>query len=109
MAAYSWKLTGETMGLAALVAGDSAAFLSGVNPSHFTIRTFRSDWARPEQTAKEIHIGMAIGNALSLMVGIGATMVSGSWWPFALSLITSVALDASYEWALRSNRGTIDG
>lgn len=96
----SWKLDAETMGLAALASGDAAAFLSGVNPSLFTIRTFQNDWG----TSGDIRVGMILGNALALAVGFGATLVSQSWWPFVFTLSVAAVLDAAYEWALRNPR-----
>ncbi len=99
-----WKVDSEILGLAVLSAGDAAAFLSGVNPSLFTIRTFRTDWASGSQTANDIHIGMMIGNALALSVGFAATLVTSSWWPFMFAVACAGALDIAYEWALRSPR-----
>lgn len=92
------------MGLAALAAGDAAAFLSGVNPSLFTIRTFAGNWASADGTAGDIRRGMILGNALALAVGFGATAVSKSWWPLMLTLGTAAVLDFAYEWALRCPR-----
>jgi hypothetical protein len=102
--AISFKMDAEILGLAVLSAGDAAAFLSGVNPSLFTIRTFRGDWASHQQTASDIHTGMIIGNVLALAVGFAATLVTESWWPFLFTLACAGALDVSYEWALRSPR-----
>jgi hypothetical protein len=100
----TWKVDAESMGLAALAAGDAAAFLSGVNPSLFTIRTFRGQWANAEATANDIHTGVLLGNALALVVAFGATLVSKSWWPLAMTVAVAAVLDISYEWALRSPR-----
>jgi predicted anti-sigma-YlaC factor YlaD len=94
----------ETMGLAALAAGDAAAFLSGVNPSLFTIRSFRNTWGSADQTASDIHTGVILGNALAFAVGFGATLVSQSWWPLTITLLVAAILDCAYEWALRSPR-----
>lgn len=104
LSGISWSLDVQTMGLAVLAAGDSAAFLSGVNPSLFTIRTFRGDWASKEGTAADIRRGMAIGNSLALMVGAGATAVSKSWWPLVLTALVAGALSLAYEWAIRCPR-----
>lgn len=100
----NFKMDAEVLGIAVLSAGDAAAFLSGVNPSLFTIRTFRGDWASQQQTSSDIHTGMIIGNALALAVGFAATLVTESWWPFLFTVACAGALDASYEWALRSPR-----
>jgi hypothetical protein len=100
----SFKMDPETLGIAVLSAGDAAAFLSGVNPSLFTIRTFRGDWASQQQTASDIHTGMIIGNALALAVGFASTLVTQSWWPLLFTIACAGALDIAYEWALRSPR-----
>lgn len=99
----TWALNGESMGLAALAAGDSAAFLSGMNPSIFTIRS-KFGQSGGDDTAKDIHIGMVIANTLSLVVAWGASAVSGSWWPLAITAAATVVLDLAYEWALRCPR-----
>lgn len=100
LSSLTWKLDPETMGLAALAAGDAAAFLSGVNPSLFTIRTFHGQWG----TAEDIRRGMILGSTLALMVGFGATLVSESWWPFVLTIAATAVLDCAYEWAIRNPR-----
>ena len=94
------------MGLSALAAGDAAAFLSGMNPSLFTIRTFRTDWASNDQTKNDIRVGTAIGNVLAFMVGFGASAVSESWWPLAMTVAVMLILDCAYEWALRVPRAS---
>ena len=101
----TWHVSPEIMGLSALAAGDAAAFLSGVNPSLFTIRKFRGEWASTEHTAVDIHTGMILGNALAAMIALGATYVSGSWWPLVFTMFAALVLDLAYEWALRSPRG----
>jgi hypothetical protein len=98
-----WALNGESMGLAALAAGDSAAFLSGMNPSIFTIRS-QFGQSGGDDTAKDIHIGMIIANALAITVGFGASAVSGSWWPVTITVGVTIILDIAYEWALRCPR-----
>ena len=97
----TWKLDAETMGLAALTAGDSAAFLSGMNPSIFTIRKFQGDWSSDTETKNDIHTGMLIANALAVLVGFGATVVASSWWPVVMTIGVTIILDLAYEWALQ--------
>lgn len=98
----TWKIDAESMGLAVLSAGDSAAFLSGMNPSIFTIRHFNGDWSSTGDTTKDIRMGMVIANILALLVGWGATLVTESWWPLTMTVAVTAILDASYEWALRT-------
>lgn len=99
----SWRIDAEVMGVAALVAGDAAAFLAGANPSFFTVRTFRSQGGPDaENTARDIRIGMALGTALTVLVAAGGTAVTGSWWPLVAGLAAAAALDGMYEYALRN-------
>lgn len=104
----NWNINPETMGLAMLAAGDAAAMLSGVNPSLFTIRAFRRNGAHSERTARDIHTGMVIGSTLALAVGYGASLVTNSFWPLAVTLATLAILDGAYEWALRNPAGLHD-
>lgn len=101
----TWKMDPETMGLAMLAAGDAAAMLSGVNPSLFTIRTFRDSKIHAARTARDIRYGMALGSSLALVVGWGATLVSGSYWPLFVTMLTLIVLDGAYEWAIRTPHG----
>ena len=103
----SWRLDAEVAGLAMLAAGDAASMLSGVNPSLFTIRTFRSaGTAQAAFTQQDIRMGMGLGSALALVVGFGATLASKSWWPTLVTLITLAVLDGAYEAALRNPHNT---
>lgn len=97
----SWSLDAESMGLAVLAAGDSAAFLSGMNPSIFTIRHFQSEWS-DGQTTSDIRTGMVIANVLAMTVGWGSSVITKSWWPIFMTAVVTLVLDASYEWALRN-------
>lgn len=99
---FNWDLDTETMGLCALVVGDVFSTLAGVNPSVFTIRTFRGVGDHAEPTRNDIHIGMVFGSVVSLMVAYGASLVTGSWWPLAIGAAAVVAADGMYEWALRN-------
>lgn len=105
---WSWRMDGEVAGISALVAADAAAFLSGVNPSLFTIRQFST--AKPGIDAAETHDdivrGMVIGSSLAMLAAVGGSAVTGSWWPVAATLFTLVILDAAYLWALANPRGT---
>lgn len=101
----TYRVDAEIMALSVLAAGDAAAFLSGVNPSLFTIRTFSGDWAGTDETAGDIRKGMILGNALALAVGGAATVVSESWWPLIFTMGAAIVLDMAYEWALRCPRG----
>jgi hypothetical protein len=98
----------EVAGISALVAADAAAFLSGVNPSMFTIRQFSTSKPGVDsaETAGDIRRGMVIGSALALTAAFGGSAVTRSWWPVAATVFTLLILCLSYEWALRNPRGT---
>lgn len=104
----SWHMDADTAGVAALVAADAAAFLSGVNPSLFTMRAFRSEGGEKAETTKtDIRIGSAIGGLLAIIVGIGATLITKSWWPLVVTVLVLAVMIGSYEWAIANphNRG----
>jgi hypothetical protein len=88
----------EVIGLALLVAADAAGFLSGMLPSLFTIQKFNAG----DEARASIYRGMIIGNALTLVVGAGASMASSSGLPFAAAVATLVVLDAAYLHALNT-------
>lgn len=97
-------MDGEVAGISALVAADAAAFLSGVNPSLFTIRRFAGEWASQDDTRDDIMRGMVIGSALALLAAFGGSAVTRSWWPIAATVFTLVVLDGAYLWALDNPR-----
>lgn len=103
-----WTMSTPTFGVCALIVGDVFSTLAGVNPSVFTIRTFRSDGAHAASTAEDIHVGMAFGSAVSLIVAYGGAMVTGSWWPLAIGVAAVALADGIYEWALRNPHGLHD-
>lgn len=107
MIKLDWSIDPETAGIAALVAADAASFLSGLNPSFFTMRAFVSsgDPLKADRSAKDIRIGSAVGTALALLVGFGGSLVTGSWWPFAMTLLVLITIIGSYEYALRNPHG----
>ncbi len=107
----SWKIDAEAMGVVALCVADAASMLAAFNPSMFTIRTFGSkkNIQEAENTAESIHIGMALGTFISLVVGGGGTLVTRSWWPLFGTIIGLVLLNGAYEWALRNPHGQHNG
>lgn len=100
----NWRLSPEIAGITALVAADAASFLSGLNPSIFTIRAFAKSWAQADETRADILRGMAIGSALAIAVGIGGSLVTRSYWPLFGTLVTLSVLDATYAWAIANPR-----
>jgi len=97
----TFKTNPEVVGLAALCAADAAAFLSGMNPSFFTMRAFTSAGGeKAENTKKDIRVGSAVGAGLALLAGIGASLISESWWPILATAATLVVIIGAYEYAV---------
>lgn len=85
------------LGLVILAAAEVPNFLAGMMPSLMTIRTFADD---PEQK-KALRRGEIVGSALSLSVGLGASLVADNPAPFiACSAVLAVLL-YEYEKAMR--------
>ncbi len=97
----TWKIDSDSMGVTALCVADAAGMLAAFCPSMFTIRTFGGSAVEGQNTAQSIHIGMALGTFISLVVGYGGTLVTGSWWPFFGTVLSLIILNGAYEWALR--------
>jgi hypothetical protein len=73
----SWKLDSQRFGIAALVAGDAAAFWSAANPSFMTTRTFRRKGGKESENVKnDIIAGGAQGSVLALIVGAGGAAIA---------------------------------
>jgi hypothetical protein len=106
MGQLTFKADAEIIGLTALVMADAAAFLSGVNPSLFTMRAFTdAGGAKADNTKNDIRLGSAIGSGLALIAGVGASLVSKSWWPIIGTVVTLVVIIGSYEWAINNPHG----
>lgn len=101
-----WSVNDKTINITALCVADAAAMLGAFNPNIFSIRIFGSADA---DTAQSVHIGMGLGSFIALSVGLGGTLVSGSWWPLVATLLALGVLCGAYEWALQnphSSKGT---
>lgn len=109
MSTISWRIDEEAMGVTALCVADAAGMLAAFNPSMFTIRTFGAGKVEGANTAESIHIGMVLGSAISLIVGLGGTLVSRSWWPLFGTFLSLIVLCGAYEWALRNPHGSHKG
>lgn len=95
-------LTSGAVGIAILAAGDSANFYSGMLPSLFTISSdFFHGQGSKAGNMKRIRQGEVIATGLSLLVGVGASLASGTALPFWATAITCTALVVAYEYALR--------
>lgn len=91
------KMNTAQLGLAILAAAEVPNFLAGMMPSLMTIRTFADD---PEQIAA-LRRGEVVGSALSLAVGLGASLVSESPVPLLASTAVLGVLLYEYERAMR--------
>jgi hypothetical protein len=84
------------LGLVILAVSEVPNFLAGVLPSLFTIRTFSDD---PEKV-KALRHGELVGGVMSLTVGAGASLVSGSAVPFVACAGTLAIFLYQYEHAI---------
>ncbi len=85
------------LGLVILAAAEVPNFLAGMMPSLMTIRTFADD---PEQM-QALRRGEVVGSALSLAVGLGASLVADSPAPLLASAGVLAVLLYEYERAMR--------
>ena len=90
--ALSWELTPEVVALALLAAGDVPNFLAGALPSFMTIGRF----AAHEEDRERLVSGMWYGSLLALMVGVGAGLAGGSYWPIVTTLVILVIMLHGY-------------
>lgn len=106
---FNWKLDAEVIGITALVVGDAAAFWSANNPSVFTVRAFRRKGGKEADTTKrDIRLGGLAGSGLALLVGIGGTAVTKSWWPLAGTAAILVFQWSVWEWAMANPHSSSD-
>lgn len=106
MPKWGWKLTAEAFGVTALVMGDAAAFWSANNPSVMTVRAFRrKDGAEADATARDIRFGGIIASGWIILVGLGGSMVTKSWWPLVGALGAGSVQWIVWEWAMANPRG----
>lgn len=84
--------------LALLAAAEVPNFMAGLLPSLMTIRRFGAE----DADRKALRQGEVLGGTLSLVVGVGASLASHSWLPFAATMVVLVVLLFSYETAIRN-------
>lgn len=107
--AISWQVDEPTMGVVALTVGSVASMLAAFNPSVYTIQTSGGNAVEARNTRRSIHIGCALGAAISLALGYGATLVTRSWWPLFTTVLALIVVCGAYEWALRHPYSTRSG
>lgn len=79
----SWDIDKEVVALTLLAAAEVPNFLAGALPSFMTIGRFA---AEPEDRERLVS-GMWYGSVLALMIGVGAGLAGGSWWPIAGTIV----------------------
>lgn len=97
----TWKLDPTIAGLALLTIADASSFWSANNPSFFTVRHFTTQGdQKASDTRNDIHIGSLKATAETVIIGMGAVLITKSWWPIAAPM-AYIALDwMFYEWAM---------
>lgn len=105
----SWALNDKAMGVTALCVADAAGMIAAFNPPMFTVRTLNGGVAGDSE--KSIRLGLILGSAVSLVVGAGGTIATGSWWPLVGTILGLIVICASQEWALRNpqHKGASNG
>lgn len=85
-------------GMTLLAMSEVPNFMAGLLPSLMTIKRFAAD----ERDAQALRRGEAIGGAMAVMVGVGASLASGSWFPFIGTMFTLAIFVSQYEAAIRN-------
>ncbi|MBS0175745.1 MAG: hypothetical protein JSR64_17035 [Nitrospira sp.] len=85
-------------GLMLLAAGEVPNFLAGMLPSLMTIRRFGAD----QEDRDTLRRGEIAGSALSIMVGVGASLAADSWLPLLSVLVILGIMLYMYEEAIRN-------
>jgi hypothetical protein len=98
-----WKASPDSVALSLLIIADASSFWSANNPSGFTIRSFSTEGGeKHDQAATDIQIGGVKAIVESAVVAIGASVLTGSYLPWA-SQAAYLAVDWLYfDWALRN-------
>lgn len=93
----------ESIALTLLVIAEVPNMFSGLLPSLFTIGTFSDN--QDADTLYWIRRGEVNALALSLTLGLGASIISGQALPFVGCVLMSAFLIFHYEYALKNGRG----
>lgn len=94
--------THEQVALTVLVVSEVPNFWSGFLPSLFTIATFSGgDEDKAAHTKRWIRRGEIQATALSILLGISASLLAGEPWPFIGVMLLVFYLAYQYEHALK--------
>lgn len=105
----SWTMNATVLGLALLVIADASSFWSANNPSLMTERTFTTKGGKKaSDTTTDIQIGGVKAIVESIIVGIGASLVVGSFWPWAAQGVYMATNWPYHHWALTHPHGDTD-
>jgi len=92
---------GETILVSALIAVEGAHAFSAFLPSVFTIRKL----AVPAGAENDLRLGYIPASLFALALGALASAIMKSPWPLTASVLTTIFMIATYEWAIRSAYG----
>ena len=106
MAKMSQQELTSTVGIAILAAADVAGFYSAFCPSWFTVRSpFFHEQSKREDNIKSIRAGEVAATALSLAVGLGASLAVKNPTPFWGSVLICGVMIAGYEYSIQHPAG----
>ena len=91
-------VTAGAAGLFILAMGEVPNYYSGLLPSLMTIRRFSAD----DRDTSTLRLAMVGASGFAALVGIGASLISGSPWPILGTLLAMGFLVFGYEWAIRN-------
>lgn len=91
-------MTGATVGLALLAAGEVPNFLAGMLPSLMTIRRFGAD----DMDKQALRQGEIAGSILALMVGVGASYAANTPVPAIATVVVLGIMLVMYEHAIQN-------
>lgn len=102
----TWSVGPEVIGLALLTIADASSFWSANNPSGFTVRSFATEGgAKHDQAVTDIQIGSVKAIGESAIVGIGASLLTGSLLPWAAQAAYLLGDWGYYHWCLTHPHG----
>jgi hypothetical protein len=88
----TWDVDKEVVALTLLAAAEVPNFLAGALPSFMTIGRFAAE----QEDRDRLVSGMWYGSLLALMIGVGAGLAGGSWWPIAATLVVLAVMLHGY-------------
>lgn len=93
-------LSPAVVGVTTLAIAQAVGNVAAFNPSILDVQTYDNTHSGGD-VKKSVRTGLIFGGAISLAVGTGASLATGSWWPLIGSIVGLIIIGAAYEWALR--------